>query len=209
VLYGTSQGGYWVPRAAAFEHRLAALIADPGVVDVSTSRKDHIPTEMVALLEGEDETGFTAAIELASSEMSPAMQQQFAWRAKPYRDQPSVYATFKTAEQYRLGDLVNNIKAPSMITDPEGEQCRSSVIRILHPKMGPVTLADATGDDRCTINATDNARSSRRLTSTASISASCPIIHAVPSISRTATALGTSQQARQRREPQARDFCYA
>jgi hypothetical protein len=96
-----------------------------------------------------------------------------------------------------------------MITDPEGEQCRSSVIRILHPKMGPVTLADATGDDRCTINATDNARSSRRLTSTASISASCPIIHAVPSISRTATALGTSQQARQRREPQARDFCYA
>ncbi len=48
VLYGTSQGGYWVPRAAAFEHRLAAVVADPGVVDVSTKWKDNIPKELVA-----------------------------------------------------------------------------------------------------------------------------------------------------------------
>jgi hypothetical protein len=122
VLYGTSQAGYWVPRAAAFEHRLAAVVADPGVVDVSTSWKAHIPTEMVALLEAEDETGFNTAMEQASSQMSTAMQQEFAWRAKPYGEQPSVYATFRTAEQYRLGDHIKNIKAPMMITDPEGEQ---------------------------------------------------------------------------------------
>jgi hypothetical protein len=122
VLYGTSQAGYWVPRAAAFEHRLAAVIADPGVVDVSTSWKDHIPTEMVALLEAEDEAGFNAAMQFGLSESSPAMQQEAAWRAKPYGDQPSAYAMFTTVEQYRLGDLVKNIKAPIMITDPEGEQ---------------------------------------------------------------------------------------
>jgi hypothetical protein len=29
VLYGISQAGYWVPRALAFEHRIAAAIADP------------------------------------------------------------------------------------------------------------------------------------------------------------------------------------
>jgi dienelactone hydrolase len=122
VLYGASQAGYWVPRAAAFEPRLAAVIADPGVVDVSTTWKDHIPTEMVALLDAANETAFNAAIESASQEMSPAMQQEFAWRAKPYGDQPSIYATFKTAEQYRLGDLAKNIKTPIMITDPEGEK---------------------------------------------------------------------------------------
>ena len=122
VLYGASQGGYWAPRAAAFEHRLAALIADPGVVDVSTSWKDHIPTEMVALLDANDETAFNAAIESVTQEMTPAMQQEFAWRAKPYGDQPSIYATFKTAEQYRLGDEVAQIKTPIMITQPEGEQ---------------------------------------------------------------------------------------
>ena len=122
VLYGASQAGYWVPRAAAIEHRLAAVIADPGVVDVSTSWKDHIPPELVALLDADDETGFNAAMQAASQQMSPAMRQEFAWRAKPYGDQPSVYATFKTAEQYRLGDLVEQIGAPIMITDPEGEQ---------------------------------------------------------------------------------------
>jgi hypothetical protein len=122
VLYGASQGGYWAPRAAAFEHRLAALIADPGVIDVSTSWKDHIPTEMVALLDANDETAFNTAIESVTQKMTPAMQQEFAWRAKPYGDQPSIYATFKTAEQYRLGNEVAQIKIPIMITHPEGEQ---------------------------------------------------------------------------------------
>ena len=121
VLYGAGQAGYWVPRAAAFEHRLAAVIADPGVVDVSTSWKDHIPKELVALLDAEDETGFNAAIESPSEDMTPAAQQEFAWRAKPYGDQPSIYATFKTAEWYRLGDEVAQIKTPMMITDPEAE----------------------------------------------------------------------------------------
>jgi dienelactone hydrolase len=122
VLYGASQGGYWVPRAAAFEHRLAAVVADPGVVDVSTSWKDHIPTELVALLDAEDETAFNAAMDAAFRDMSPAVQQESAWRTKPYGDQPSVYAAFKTAERYRLGDLAKNITSPIMITNPEGEQ---------------------------------------------------------------------------------------
>ena len=29
-----SLGGYLAPRAAAFEHRLAAIVADPGQIDV-------------------------------------------------------------------------------------------------------------------------------------------------------------------------------
>src|SRR5262249_4548814 len=34
VLHGVSQAGYWVPRAVAFEKRIAAAVADPGVVRV-------------------------------------------------------------------------------------------------------------------------------------------------------------------------------
>ena len=30
AIMGVSQAGYWVPRAVAFEHRIAAAIADPG-----------------------------------------------------------------------------------------------------------------------------------------------------------------------------------
>ena len=122
VLYGTSQGGYWAPRAAAFEHRLAAVVADPGVVDVSTKWKDNIPNDLVALLESEDEEGFTAGMDSLRSQWPPAMLQEIAWRAKPYGDQASDYATFKAVEEYRLGDVIKDIQAPMMITDPEGEQ---------------------------------------------------------------------------------------
>jgi hypothetical protein len=122
VLYGTSQGGYWVPRAAAFEHRLAAVVADPGVVDVATKWKDNIPKELVAMLEAEDEKGFTAAMTSARAHWGPAMQQEIAWRAKPYGNQPSDYATFRRVEEFRLSDEIKDIKAPIMITDPEGEQ---------------------------------------------------------------------------------------
>jgi hypothetical protein len=122
ALYGTSQAGYWAPRAAAFEHRLAAVVADPGVVDVSTSWKSNLPQEMVDLLDAEDEETFNAGMAFARAEWSPAMAQEVAWRAKPYGPQPSDYATFKAVEQYQLGDLVKDIRAPMMITDPEGEQ---------------------------------------------------------------------------------------
>ena len=35
AVIGVSQAGFWIPRALAFEHRFAAAVADPGVVDVS------------------------------------------------------------------------------------------------------------------------------------------------------------------------------
>ncbi len=41
ALVGISQGGYWVPRALAFEHRVAAGVADPGVWNLG--RTDGAP----------------------------------------------------------------------------------------------------------------------------------------------------------------------
>ena len=51
AVIGVSQAGYWVPRALAFEHRFAAAVADPGVVDVSTSWTRSLPGFMRAQLE--------------------------------------------------------------------------------------------------------------------------------------------------------------
>src|SRR5215203_1273019 len=54
ALMGASQGGYWVPRAVAFEHRIAAAVADGGVWDVSTSWTDRLPPELVRLIDAGD-----------------------------------------------------------------------------------------------------------------------------------------------------------
>ena len=58
VLYGISQGGYWVPRALAFEHRIAAAIADPGVYDAFEPSWNAMPPELQQLLDSGDKQSF-------------------------------------------------------------------------------------------------------------------------------------------------------
>ena len=49
ALMGISLGGYLAPRAAAFEHRLAALIADDGLYSFQFSEKARAVTRVAAL----------------------------------------------------------------------------------------------------------------------------------------------------------------
>ena len=121
-LYGLSQGGYWVPRALAFEHRIAVAVADPGVDDVASSWRLHLPQGVLALLDGGDEKNFNAAMDIAVQSVTPRERQEMEWRAKPFGTQDSAYDLFQAVEQYRLGDLVQQIRTPIMVTDPEGEQ---------------------------------------------------------------------------------------
>ena len=121
ALYGISQAGYWVPRAVAFEHRIAAAVTDPGVVDVSTSWIEHLPKEMVKMLADNDRTTFDQWMSLGESSETPAQKQVLAWRGKPYGI-TDPYDLFKAVEGYRLGDVTKQITTPLLVTDPEGEQ---------------------------------------------------------------------------------------
>jgi hypothetical protein len=51
ALLGISQAGYWVPRAVAFDQRIAAVVADPGVFDVAAAWTGHLPPPMIELLD--------------------------------------------------------------------------------------------------------------------------------------------------------------
>src|SRR5579872_2605990 len=48
ALYAASFGGYLGPRAAAFEHRLAACIADDGIYDYGAAQLEAIPAPLRA-----------------------------------------------------------------------------------------------------------------------------------------------------------------
>jgi hypothetical protein len=63
ALLGVSQAGYWAPRALAFEHRIAAGVADPGVLDVSTTVLGHLPHSMIKLLEAGEREKFNRDME--------------------------------------------------------------------------------------------------------------------------------------------------
>jgi len=123
ALIGVSQAGYWVPRALAFEHRFAAAVADPGVVDVSTSWTRQLPGFMRSQLQDpskkdsfDKEMGWT-------ERFSKSTRATLHFRGEPYGvagDSP--FDLYQEVLKYRLGDEVRNITTPILITEPEDEQ---------------------------------------------------------------------------------------
>lgn len=118
VLYAVSQGGYWGPRALAFEHRFAAAVIDGGVVDVSAAWHARLTPEQKAMLDAGERDRFNAAMEEA-----PADVKRFiTWRAKPYRC-PSVFDTYLEVLRYRITpELASRITTPVLVADPDDEQ---------------------------------------------------------------------------------------
>jgi hypothetical protein len=110
-----------VPRALAFEHRIAAGVADPGVVDVSTTVLGHLPHTMIKLLEAGEREKFNRDMEWALK-ISPSTQSLLALRMRPY-GVTTTYEFFSAARDYVLTDeLIAQITTPVLITNPDNEQ---------------------------------------------------------------------------------------
>ncbi len=121
ALLGVSQAGYWVPRALAFEHRIGAGVADPGVVDVSTTVLGHLPHMMVKLLEAGEQEKFNRDMQW-TLRMSPSTRSLLARRMRPY-GVTTPYEFFSAARDNVLTDeLISRITTPILITSPENEQ---------------------------------------------------------------------------------------
>lgn len=82
--YGMSQGGYWITRAVAFERRMVAAVADPGVVDVSAGWTAHLPPVLLDLLTSGQKDAFKSAMTRAQASASPEAIRTMAFRSKPY-----------------------------------------------------------------------------------------------------------------------------
>ncbi len=120
AVYGISQGGYWVARALAFEHRFAAAILDPGVVDVAASWEHHLPHSLLKLLEAGKDAEFDREMALGMK-LSPDAAHTWRFRARPYGT--TGYAeTIRAVRRYAVADLAQRITTPMLITSPEGEQ---------------------------------------------------------------------------------------
>ncbi len=117
AIQGISQGGYWVPRAVAFEKRIAAAIADPGVVDVSTSWTAALPPPLLALLKAGRKAEFDAYLEKG---MTPASRATLNFRIRPFGF-TSYFDTYQAAMEYNLRGVADKIECPLLITSPVNE----------------------------------------------------------------------------------------
>jgi Prolyl oligopeptidase family len=153
ALLGVSQGGYWVPRAVAFEHRIAAAVADPGVVDVSETMTGQLDGSMRKLLDQGERDKFDSRIHLVER-FSKSLRYTMKFRSLPYGTQ-SPYEMFKLAGEYRLEEeAAKRIRCPLLVTDPENEQFwPGQSQRLAEMVDGPATLMRFTategGDGHC------------------------------------------------------------
>jgi hypothetical protein len=150
ALLGVSQAGYWVPRALAFEHRIAAAVADPGVLDVSTTILGHLPHMMIKLLDEGNQKKFDRDMEW-TLKLSPATGSLLALRMRPY-GKTSAYEFFVASRDYALSDeMIGQITTPLLITDPENEQFWPGQSKELHDKLTSpksiVEFSEAEGAD--------------------------------------------------------------
>jgi S-formylglutathione hydrolase FrmB len=122
AVIGISQGGFWVPRALAFEHRFAAAVADPGVVDVSTSWVEPLPKSLRKELADGKQEQFDRNMRIGER-FSRGATALLTFRGEPYGlHDDSRFRLYEAVMQYRLGDEVAEIDTPLLITEPEGEQ---------------------------------------------------------------------------------------
>jgi hypothetical protein len=134
ALLGVSQAGYWVPRSVAFEHRIAAAVADPGVVDISTTMTGQVPHFLVKMIEAGEQEKFDKDMALALK-FSPATRSMMAFRMRPYGT-TSPYEFFTAARAYALTDeVIGRITCPVLVTDPDHEQFWPGQSRELYDKL--------------------------------------------------------------------------
>jgi hypothetical protein len=118
--YGVSQGGYWIIRAVAFEHRMLAAVADPGAIDVSDGWTRNLPPQLLGLLNTGQKDAFNEVM-ASSMASNPEAARTLAFRGKPYGAKDP-YDLFKEVEKYQVRDVVSQITTPLLILDPQDEQ---------------------------------------------------------------------------------------
>ena len=124
ALMGISFGGELAPRAAAFEKRIAALIANDGIYDYGAANLTHVPAEMRAAL-----------LQMLTAKEAPQVDQMLeaamktnataAWgitQGMYAMGVPTPRAYLAAAQDYNLRDgIAEAISCPTLVCDAESD----------------------------------------------------------------------------------------
>lgn len=108
VLIGRSFAGYLAPRAAAFEHRIAALVCDPPDPNLGS----HIPEGVVGRL----------AAPITDLEMAlSADKREFFGARMVTHDVHTMADYLNTLRSFDMLDVAHQITCPTLLVDCEGD----------------------------------------------------------------------------------------
>lgn len=123
VLAGWGLGGFLAPRAAAFEQRIAALIADPGQWDQSDTVKS-IPVSKEYLLQ-KDSVPPPQFEQFEQWLRSPAADPMIRWRMLQrglwVHGVSSLFELVKQIVRFEISSVAGNINCPTLLTSVDGD----------------------------------------------------------------------------------------
>ena len=143
ALMGISLGGYLAPRAAAFEHRLAALIADDGLYSYQFSEKARAVTRVATLFGRaigqyvlrkvmQRNTGIRWAIE----------NGMFTFQVG------SIWDLIEATESWSLEAVANKITCPTLVCEAESDHFFAGQPKMLYEALTcPKALLRFTAED--------------------------------------------------------------
>ena len=131
ALLGLSFGGYLAPRAAAFEHRLAACIANGGVYDyMAPNLPPGMTRQAAAVWIREDPQ---AADKLMREMMNASTDTRWAVQNGMFTfASASPAAWFLAALDYTLAGVAQQIRCPTLVIDTEAERAFAGQAKILY-----------------------------------------------------------------------------
>jgi pimeloyl-ACP methyl ester carboxylesterase len=120
VLFGYSLGGYLVARAAAFEHRVAALILDDGIYDFHAAFANSLPTFVMSWIEeGRDHRAVPVLTMLAAANLQVRWGMRngmWVFGADSFADM------IRKTRDYTLDGIAHQVMAPTLVMDAENDQ---------------------------------------------------------------------------------------
>jgi pimeloyl-ACP methyl ester carboxylesterase len=124
VLNGWSFGGFLAPRAAAFEHRIAALIADPGQGDERDAVLPRLPLsdqEKAAFPNIDPKRLDDMAKALEDPDADPMLRWSIIQRGFWVHGVDTLYDYLKDFVRYEVLSVAPQISCPTLLTAAEGD----------------------------------------------------------------------------------------
>lgn len=108
ALVGRSFAGYLAPRAAAFDHRIAALVCDPAQPDVGS----RVPSGVA---------GMVASVVVAAQMRASVERREFFGSRMAVHGLSRVSDYFAELRKYSLLDVADRISCPTLVVECEGD----------------------------------------------------------------------------------------
>jgi hypothetical protein len=135
AVIGFEHASYGVVRALAFEHRFAAAVADPGVIDVSTLWTEALPPEAHAALLAGDRGAFNRELHLAGlfdPRANAVLRRRGRWYGLDGRTPFDVYSRVR---EFRLGPELEQITTPILVRQNPQERRWPGQARALYERL--------------------------------------------------------------------------